>query len=376
MQPQPRSDILKSMNNANINSPEIVTTPTFDWLAERARNCQSRMHIGSPYVTDALLEVAKLVPKKAKKWLITQTNLVDFKRGASNLDVLCDLAESGARIFSLNNLHAKIYIFDDSTALVTSANATRRGLHSNWECGFAIHDAPTAKRLRMMLLGGLGADDPPERIRLEELQELRPPVEKVEVELPDPSSDSEAEPSMVIPNSNELLESFKGWKKIALRGALELGNDDFGLQELYQVCEPYATDEYPDNTEPEAKLRQLMQFLRDHGLIKFLGGGRYSIADPLKKAHQTQQIDITQSSESLLDSYKGWQQIALRGALSFGGREFNSKELFEVCRSEAKQKYENNENPDAALRRELQKLRDKGVVEFLGNGVYRVIKKQ
>ena len=65
----------------------------------------------------------------------------DFRMGMSSLDALCAFAEEGARVYSLNNLHAKIYVFDESTALVTSANVTQAGLRSNLECGLATSEA-------------------------------------------------------------------------------------------------------------------------------------------------------------------------------------------------------------------------------------------
>ena len=55
-------------------------------------------------------------------------------------------------IRSLNNLHAKIYIFDDSKALVTSANATNAGMWRNLECGLSTDDRRRRKAVIQVAL--------------------------------------------------------------------------------------------------------------------------------------------------------------------------------------------------------------------------------
>lgn len=272
MQPQPRSDILKSMNSANINSPEIVTTPTFEWLAAKTLHCRNELLIGSPYVTDALLELSRLAPKGVSKRLVTRTKMGDFKMGMSSLDAICAFAEEGARVYSLNNLHAKIYVFDESTALVTSANATQAGLRNNLECGLATSDAYIARQLSLELMSGFNNADPPRRMKLNELQDMRNPLGAVSVEMPETEDESEAEPVISAPDSEAFLNSFTGWNQIALRGALSFSGREFETSELYQACRADAKRQYPMNKNPNAKLRQQLQFLRDMGLIEFVEG--------------------------------------------------------------------------------------------------------
>ena len=265
------------MNNANINSPEIVTTPTFEWLATKTVSCRKKLLIGSPYVTDALLELSRLAPKGVSKRLVTRTKMGDFKMGMSSLDAICAFAEAGARVYSLNNLHAKIYVFDDSTALVTSANATQAGLRSNLECGLAINDSYTAEQLSMRLMSGLGSQDPPQLMDLKDLKEMRNPLETMAVDLPETEDEEKAEPVITAPDSEAFLNSFTGWNQITLRGALSFGGREFESSELYLACRADAKREYPKNKNPNAKLRQQLQFLRDMGLIEFLGAGRYRL---------------------------------------------------------------------------------------------------
>ena len=125
---------------------DVVTTPTFEWLTEYARGCSSRMLIGSPYVNNGVIKLTDMVPKEVSRTLITKTDLRDFAVGVL-LDTLCALAAEGVAIRSLNSLHAKVYIFDDISALVTSANATTSGMWRNLECGIGTQDKRVVRRL-------------------------------------------------------------------------------------------------------------------------------------------------------------------------------------------------------------------------------------
>src|SRR5438034_8452232 len=60
------------------------------------------------------------VPKSIK--VITRFNLRDFSEGVSDISALRLLLESGAQIRGVTNLHAKLYLFDNSRAILTSAN--------------------------------------------------------------------------------------------------------------------------------------------------------------------------------------------------------------------------------------------------------------
>ena len=277
------------MKGSNGRIPQIITTPTYDWLAERAAMCKSRMLIASPFVNDAVVNLAGLPPSRVAKTVVTKTDLRDFRVGASNLDSLRSLAEMGAKVRSLYNLHAKVYVFDETTALVTSANATFGGMHRNLECGLAVEDRQSVSNLADLVISGFGFDAPPRAISLAELGRLRLALPLIDVLPPKiAANDSLAEKvptleaAFSVPNKEELLSQFTGWLGLTLRGVLEMPEGGFGMQQLFAVCQPAATVEYPKNRNVEAKLRQQLQFLRDRGLVEFLssGPGRYRFTMP------------------------------------------------------------------------------------------------
>ncbi len=222
---------------------QIITTPSFDWLAHHARACSSRLLIGSPFVNDALLQLTHLVPKHASRTLVTRTDLRDFAIGASSLDTLCSLSKDGVSIRSLSRLHAKIYVFDHSAALVTSANATHAGMRRNFECGLGITDTQTVTTLAKSLLNGFGTKEEVDEVGLKELQGMYRHLESIKVTVaphPKPDDDSlpPSKPTFSISDKQALLKGFTGWRKLTLEGVLEMPEDGFQMDQLIKVCGP------------------------------------------------------------------------------------------------------------------------------------------
>jgi len=261
---------------------EIVTTPTEAWLYSRLQACQRQILVASPYVNDSFLNFVRKAPPSIRKMLVTRTDLRDFAMGSSNLETLCVLAKEGVRIASLIGLHAKVYIFDNAWVLITSANATEAGLRSNWECGIAIGESSVVRRVTALVRSGLGADDPPVPVKLEELMALRKPVGALRAALPPFARikiPEVAEPLLRgpfrLPSADSLIKGFEGWTRLTLQGVLAQAEDYFILNDMYVVCEPLAMRRYPKNRHVRDKIRQQLQKLRDLGLVEFLGGGNY-----------------------------------------------------------------------------------------------------
>ncbi len=259
---------------------QIITTPTYDWLAEQARACNSRLLIGSPFVNDGILQLTDLVPKGASRTLVTRTDLRDFAMGASSLDTLCSLSKDGVSIRSLSRLHAKMYVFDSSVALVTSANATRAGMWRNFECGLGITDSHTIIMLAKSLLNGFGTKDAVDEVGLKELLGMYRHLESIKVTVaPHPKPDDHAppapEPTFSISDKEAFLKGFTGWRKLTLEGVLEMSEDGFQMDQLMQVCGPQAARKYPKNRFVPEKLRQQLQVLRNRGLVEFVSPGIY-----------------------------------------------------------------------------------------------------
>ncbi|MCH8898693.1 MAG: hypothetical protein IIC33_10415, partial [Chloroflexi bacterium] len=258
----------------------VVNTPSANWLIQKARSCKSRMLIASPYVNDGIFQLAEAAGDSVSKTLVTRTDLRDFAIGSSNLDSLCSLSKSGFVIRSLSDLHAKIYIFDDSAALVTSANATYSGMRHNRECGLATRSTQIVTKLARSLMRGLGANRPPRVMPLDELEALHIPLATIKANLPAdvPKPGNNAPlPDMEysVADDETLLRGFKGWLRLTLQGVLAIPADYFQMEDLLGVCAPIAALQYPRNYHVAAKLRQQLQVLRDFGLVEFVDRGVY-----------------------------------------------------------------------------------------------------
>jgi hypothetical protein len=68
--------------------------------------------------------------------------------------------------------------------------------------------------------------------------------------------------------------SLRGWTLDVLSVIRRLGKQDFSLKEVYEF-EPELKELHPRNENIRPKIRQQLQVLRDLGMIKFSGEGRY-----------------------------------------------------------------------------------------------------
>ena len=259
----------------------IVTTPTENWLRKATANCRNSFLVTSPFVTGLFAEITAELPQNVERTLITRIELQQFARGSSRLESLVNIARQGVKIHSLINLHAKIYLVDDSEALVTSANATRMGLTRNLECGVVVTDLEMILQLKELILNGFGKAENLAEWTLAELETLTAPVQKIRELLAESSSSTKTEIEQIVLNTRnenqkqQLLSSFSGWIKLTLEGCLLLEDTKFNLDALEKRCLPLAQKHYPENHHVRAKLRQQLQRLRDLGLVEFLGDGSY-----------------------------------------------------------------------------------------------------
>lgn len=68
----------------------------------------------------------------------------------------------------------------------------------------------------------------------------------------------------------------RGWTADVLRYVREIGKQAFTLREVY-AFEKEFQKLHPENKNIQAKIRQQLQVLRDHGVLKFAGAGKYEL---------------------------------------------------------------------------------------------------
>ena len=99
----------------------------------------SELRIICPFIKVRALE-RLLNYKPGNVQVITRFNLVEFAEGVSDVAALRMLLGTGARVRGVLNLHAKLYIFGKSRAIITSCNLTEAALFRNHELGMIIED--------------------------------------------------------------------------------------------------------------------------------------------------------------------------------------------------------------------------------------------
>ena len=137
----------------------IVTTPTeasntvYGEINRELSKAQQEILICSPWITYIVDELSNFKKKDGKKInikIITRLIKEDIEKGVTDLDkfrVLKDVF--GAEIRYNNDLHAKMMIIDNSIAIISSANLTKKGLYANYEAGVCLKDKSMIEKITL-----------------------------------------------------------------------------------------------------------------------------------------------------------------------------------------------------------------------------------
>ena len=121
-----------------VTSSDSVNT-VYGEIRNSLAEAKNEVLVCSPWIT-YLVNEFKGFPQGVKLKIITNFRKEDVKRGITDIDKLRALQDLGAEIRYNNNLHAKIVFIDGKTAIISSANLTKRGLSVNYEAGAVIKD--------------------------------------------------------------------------------------------------------------------------------------------------------------------------------------------------------------------------------------------
>ncbi len=128
---------------------QYIQPPWENYFFSKVQASEKSLFISSPYikypVAGLLCEIlqSKHNPNVSVE-ILTRVRIQDLIDGASDLEAfekLLQLAEVPGlevTVKCISNLHAKVYIFDENSAIVTSSNLTPSGLKSNVEYGIEI----------------------------------------------------------------------------------------------------------------------------------------------------------------------------------------------------------------------------------------------
>lgn len=126
-------------------SIQIVHHDHYEKLKYILDSIDSEIKIVSPFIKD---ETANLLctilhsNPDIKCTIITRFVRQEFAEHASSLHALQKLLDNGADIYALRYLHSKLYLIDDSIAMMGSANFTSGGFRFNHELSLLLEDEP------------------------------------------------------------------------------------------------------------------------------------------------------------------------------------------------------------------------------------------
>jgi len=123
-------------------SKETSNITVYGEINRELSKAKEEVLICSPWITHIDDEFSDFKKRKDKKKInikiITRLVKEDIEKGMTDLNKLRVLENLGAEIRYNNELHAKMVVVDNSIAIISSANLTKRGLSTNYEAGICL----------------------------------------------------------------------------------------------------------------------------------------------------------------------------------------------------------------------------------------------
>ena len=135
----------KGSYNFVVTTPNVASNTVYGEISRELSNTKKEVLISSPWITHIVDELSSFRKKDGKKKInikiITRLIREDIEKGITDLDKFRILKDNfGAEIRYNNDLHAKMIIMDNSVAIISSANLTKKGLTVNYEAGVCLKD--------------------------------------------------------------------------------------------------------------------------------------------------------------------------------------------------------------------------------------------
>lgn len=125
---------------------KLLFPPWQNSIIDLFSRSEHKVIIVSPWIkTNAIKLFLETINKNNLKEIIlfTRFDLKDLQKGISDMEAFEILLNSKLHttIFCISNLHAKVYIQDDKSMIISSGNLTNAGLATNVEMGILIEDS-------------------------------------------------------------------------------------------------------------------------------------------------------------------------------------------------------------------------------------------
>jgi phosphatidylserine/phosphatidylglycerophosphate/cardiolipin synthase-like enzyme len=261
---------------------EIITNPWKDMFLDLISSSENSIKIATPFIKEDICDdIIKTKQKNSKLELITSFKLINIYLGAVDIKGIEKIIKNNGIVKNFPKLHAKIYIFDDKEAVITSSNLTNGGLINNYEFGIYLNkkDEKGVVTQTVKEFNNISNNDNVGKIKLDDINTVAEILSKIpksnKINFPKYEIENTENKNDIIQINDEIImSSLKGWEKDVFKIIKEIPEMTFTLKEL-KSYEKILKDKHPDNNNILAKIRQQLQYLRDLGIIEFLGNGTY-----------------------------------------------------------------------------------------------------
>jgi phosphatidylserine/phosphatidylglycerophosphate/cardiolipin synthase-like enzyme len=253
---------------------ETIKNPSDKLFYDLVEESEKSIDLCSPFTHENIINNI-LEKKKETSYLrlITSANLADFYAGYSHIQAIKRVVSRGFKSFNYQNLHANIYLFDKVKALVTSSNLTNDGFSRNYEYGIMIIDEIDITRKI-----AADFDEMTKNYRCGSFNKtVIDSIEKLITGFDNRTNvrfDASGDNHIHLTDKGALLHWLTPWQRDIFTIIDRLNTDIFNLETMYSH-ESVLQNIHPNNHHIDAKIRQILQQLRDIGLVRFLDRGVY-----------------------------------------------------------------------------------------------------
>jgi HKD family nuclease len=262
---------------------EVINNPWNDKFINYISQTKNDLKICSPFVKyNALKEIYDNKNDNVKFELITRFKISNFYNEVSDIEAMDYALDNNCNIRAFQPLHAKIYIFDKKSVIISSANLTRQGLTSNYEYGIITDEKSIVDKAYndFQLISKL---DSCINITKEKVDDARKIIENAPhiPKIYDPELMLDKRHNMELPQGDiytggreSIEKGLTGWNLDIFKVIDKIDNNMFYLKDVY-IFKKELQELHPENHTIEDKIRQQLQYLRDLDIIEFLGKGKY-----------------------------------------------------------------------------------------------------
>ncbi|MDD3899291.1 MAG: phospholipase D-like domain-containing protein [Syntrophomonadaceae bacterium] len=257
---------------------QLLNTSSYDLFLNLINSCKVNIKLCSPFIKRGIVDRIYENADTSDISVITNVNIMSLYKKSSDVSALRTILLNGGKVYNYQKLHAKIYIFDDKQAIITSANLTYSGLKSNFEYGVLIDEISLVENI-CKDFSTLSCSELSGKLNLKHIQEIQTIVDSIpkppEVVFPNLQLDYEEDiEDLFDKDIVNIIDNLTGWKKTLFIALGSIDQQVFTTKDFPKII-PYLRQHYPANRNIEAKIRQQLQELRDLGLVKFEGNGVY-----------------------------------------------------------------------------------------------------